>query len=121
MSKKIKERTKQLASKELALKKKLMGTSGGLKSKAETAGKTALIGGLVALIVFGLYKVFFQSESKSKKSKAVGKSSSAIITEKLMVFLLPYLGKILDDFLRKKLHKSTSDTSDKKEEGKGEE
>ena len=72
MSKKIKERTKELATKELAIKKKLLGKTGGIQSKASKVGKTALIGGLAALIIYGLYKAFFQGETKAKKSKSYG-------------------------------------------------
>lgn len=102
MSKKIKERTKQLASKEVAIKKKLLGKSGGIKSKANQIGKTALIGGLIALLIYGLYKAFFQGDSKSKKTKTYGKSTSGIIAEKVTAYLLPYLGKVLDNYFEKK-------------------
>ncbi|MEP5614260.1 MAG: hypothetical protein ABJP45_18560 [Cyclobacteriaceae bacterium] len=116
MSKKIKERTKQLATKEVALKKKLMGTSGGIKSKANKVGKTALIGGLITLLIYGLYKAFVQGETKSKKSKVQGQTSSGIITEKLTTFLLPYLGKVLDGFLDKKASKPSVVSAEAKEE-----
>ncbi|MEP1094519.1 MAG: hypothetical protein ABJG78_05385 [Cyclobacteriaceae bacterium] len=116
MSKKIEERTKELATREIALKKKLMGSSEGIKSKANKVGKTALIGGLATLLTYGLYKAFFQGESKSKKSKIKqGQSTSGIITEKLVMFLLPYLGKVLDDFLEKKMSKPLENPEAKEE------
>lgn len=113
MSKKIKERTKQLATKEIALKKQLLGQSGGLKSKANKVGKTALIGGIATLLIYGLYKAFFQGETKSKKGKIQGQSTSGIIIEKVASFLLPYLGKVLDGFLEKKVSKSSDDSDEK--------
>ena len=115
MSKKIKERTKQLASQEKAIKKNLLGKSGGLKSKANKIGKTALIGGLVTLLIYGLYKAFFQGEYKPKKGKVQGQTTSGIVTEKLTTFLLPYLGKILDGFLEKKVSKSSNESEVKEE------
>jgi len=115
MSKRIKERTKQLAAQEVAIKKKLLGKSGGLKSKANKVGKTALVGGLATLLIYGLYKAFFQGETKSKKSKVQGRSTSAIVTEKLMIFLLPYLGKVLDSFLEKKVNKPSASSEAKEE------
>ncbi len=102
MSKKIKQRTQELAAKEKAIKKKLLGKSDSLQSKASKVGKTALIGGLVTLLIYGLYKAFFQGETKPKKTKVYGKSTSGIVAEKVIVFLLPYLGKVLDNFLEKR-------------------
>lgn len=115
MSKKIKERTKQLASKEKDLKKKLVGKTGGLKSKAEMVGKTALIGGLIAIIVYGAYKAFIQGDSKPKK-RAQQSSASGVVAEKVTTFLLPYLGKILDEFVIKRLGKSKSEPKKEEEE-----
>ncbi len=116
MSKKIKERTRELASKEIAIKKKLLGKKDGLQSKASKVGKTALIGGLAALLIYGLYKAFFQGETKSKKPKMYGKSASGIVAEKVTVFLLPYLGKVLDNFLDKKSQAEEKTEEDQKEE-----
>ncbi len=115
MSKKIKERTKELATKEVAIKKKLLGKTDGLQSKASKIGKTALIGGLVALLIYGLYKAFFQGETKSKKTKLYGKSASGIVAEKVTTFLLPYLGKVLDNFLDKR-SQAKEQTEENKEE-----
>ena len=99
MSKKIKERTKQLASREMELKKNLLGKSGS-KSKANKAAKTALAGGVVALILYFIYKSFFQDGKKTKKNKKEN-TISGVATEKFMAFILPYLGQILTSFLTK--------------------
>ncbi len=114
MSKKIKERTKELADKEATIKKKLLGKTGVLQSKASKIGKTALIGGLVTLVIYALYKAFFQGETKSKKTKTYGTSPSGIVAEKVTTFLLPYLGKVLDNFFdrRSKAKEAEGDQED---------
>ena len=118
MSKKIKEKAIELASRESEIKKKLFGKSGELKSKANRLGKTALIGGGIALVIFGLYKAFFQGEAKPKKNRGPDKSVSGIIAEKITVFILPYLGKILDNLFDNKQEnsKETEEKTDPKTE-----
>lgn len=116
MSRKIKERTKQLANRELTIKKKLLGESQGLKSRVNRAGKTALIGGGIALIIYAMYKAFFQNDSKPKKSR-VGRSTSGIVAEKVTTFLLPYLGKVLDDLIDKRKSNKV-ESSETEEESK---
>ncbi len=98
MSKRIKERTKELASKEMSIKKKLIGESGSFKSKANQIGSFALLGGGIALGVYVFYKVFFQDSEKLGKKKKEA-TTSQIRAEKLIVFLMPYLGKFLDRLL----------------------
>lgn len=113
MSQKIKERTEELAKREQAIKGKLLGKSGSLKSKANRIGKTALIGGGITLVIYMIYKAFFTESKPSKKIKG-SHSNSGVVTEKLVSFLLPYLGKILDRFFDK------GDTAPIKEEGDSE-
>lgn len=109
MSKKIKERTQALASREKAIKDKLVGKS-SLSSKANRIGKMALIGGVVALVLYAIYKSSFQGEKKSKKKTKGEKSASAAFTEKVATLALPYIGKFLERLM-----------SDSKEEKKEEE
>ena len=113
MSKRIKEKTKELASREIALKKKLLGDSGSLKSKANKTGKIILIGGVSVFILYAVYKSFFQSDEKSRKVRKKN-SISGIVTEKLMGFLLPYLSEFLDTFLGKR-NKNKTEESEKED------
>lgn len=103
---KIKERSKQLASREKELKKKLVGGS-STKSKTSKIAKTALAGGAVALVLYIVYRSFFQEDKKPKKNKR-SKSASGAITEKLIAFILPYLGELISGFLNRS-NKSSND------------
>ena len=105
MSKKIKERTKELKGEEARLKKKLVGKSNNLTSKATKVGKTALIGGIVVLILYSIYKLFIEDDKKKGKKTKEKASGSNVVTERLTAFLLPYLGKILDNFFEKRTKK----------------
>ncbi|MEQ9405342.1 MAG: hypothetical protein RIM99_17265 [Cyclobacteriaceae bacterium] len=115
MSRKIKERTKQLAAREKEIKKQLLGSSGS-KSKANKIGKTALAGGIAAFILYASYKAFFQTDKKPKKNKAARRSSSGIVAEKVIMLLLPYLAEILENFIRSRsLEKKKEELSNKEE------
>lgn len=115
MSKKIKERTKQLASREIELKKNLLGKSGG-KSKANKAAKTAVAGGIIAVVLYFVYRSFSQEGKKPKKSKKTS-PVSGVVTEKFLAFILPYLGELLTSFLNKpKESKNSKEEVEQKDE-----
>ncbi len=100
MSRKIKERTKELAAKEAELKSTLLGRSSNLQSKANRVGKVAIVGGITTLMIYMVYRSVSDSENEEKPKKAkYVRTASSVIAEKLIVFLLPYLGKFLDRLL----------------------
>lgn len=101
MTKTLKERKRELAMREEALKEELDLNSDGLKEKAKHVGKIALVSGGVALLGFWIYKAFFEEESDEKPSKKSKKRKKATkdLTSKLSAMAMPYLGKVLDSFL----------------------
>ena len=110
MSRKIKERTKELALQEKRLKSQLIGGSNSLKSKANRVGKLALIGGVATLGIYAIYRIFFQDEPPKKKKKV----SSSNLSEKIIVFLLPYVGKLFERIFSEMSKKEESKEADKK-------
>lgn len=101
MSQKIKERAEALASKEAEIKKKLLGQSKDAQSKINRIGKTALFGGIAALILYLMLRPSSpNSEAKNKQVTPTKAGTSAIIVDKVVTFVLAYLGRFLDQYLK---------------------
>lgn len=102
MSKTIKERSRDLKERETRLKLQLEDSEGELKNTAKSVGKIALVSGLVALLGYVVYSIFFaeeedEEEEKPKKKKKKKRNSS--LSGTLLAYGMPYITKMVDELL----------------------
>lgn len=115
MSKTIKDRRKELQAREEALKSQLATNEDDLRSKAKSAGKIALATGAAAVLVYWIYKAFFDDDKPKKKKK---RSKRSFLKGTLMTYALPHITAFLDDFLdisdlKKEINKEVEETKSK--------
>lgn len=107
MKKKIKQQQKELREKEKKILLELESGEANLRAKAKTAGKVALVSGLIALVVFWGFKAFSgEPKKKNKKKKKSNKNNSS---GRLVQLITPYIVKFLGEVLE--LDKDSKDHS----------
>lgn len=107
MSKTIKQRSLELKKREDQLRIEIERNEGDIRSKAKRIGKIALLSGGFALAFLGIYKLFFQEATPSKKNKKM-KESTKKQSETLSQLATPFIVKFLNDYLDLDEDKTTS-------------
>ncbi len=97
MSKKetIEDRFKALKAKEDQVKLQLTSNSDEMRDNAKRIGKIALTAGLIAILGYWIFNVFFgEDEKEGKKNKKKKKSKGT--WERIGALAMPYISKFLD-------------------------
>ncbi|MEM6831739.1 MAG: hypothetical protein AAF551_14610 [Bacteroidota bacterium] len=100
MSRKLKERKAQLASREAEIKESLLGRT----KKANRIKKNAVYGGVIMLTLYFLYRSVSPRREKVIK-KRNHSSTGEMITEKGVTIALTVLGRVLESYLKDRFGK----------------
>lgn len=90
MSDKLAKKVKSLSEKEVELKKKLETSGDELSVKFRSIGKIALVSGLASLLVYWVYKAFFQTSTPSTVQSKSSKMPSRLLAS-LSAYALPQM------------------------------
>ncbi len=106
MSRKFKKRVAELATREAEIKRSLLGKSKKCKSRVRRIKKNALYGGVLTLAFYLIYKSFRPDRERPVSSSRKTFNTKGMMTEKIILFMLNYLGKIVEGYLRGNFKKS---------------
>ncbi len=103
MSKKqtIEDRVKSLEEREQKIKLQLDSDSDEIKEKVMRVGKIALITGIVSILAYWIFNVFFgdDDEDEKPKKKSKRKKDGGGFSARITALAMPYVNKIIEGIL----------------------